>query len=276
MGRGRKTAYNGVPQGWYPDAASPRIERFWNGQSWTEHTRPAAPVATVEPKSAFRRTQAERDKDRKFFKILVGGFGVLVLLSAVTQASSPEPPSPTSQAVSVDAESSEGEGMPDGPLALADSATPDDEAAAVDEIPAVEETVVAEEALPPLESFEAALEDNSDRVIDVFYNEELMFLRAEIYMETPLFFIDTGIYGEVTDVLKLVAESGLDVANFDFALHMELVDQLGNTEEEPVLRSSWSGETIDGINFPNFLRDNVLSIGEVVFMHPAIESELEG
>ncbi|MFD7492992.1 DUF2510 domain-containing protein [Streptomyces sp. NPDC059832] len=36
---------NTTPPGWYPDAASPGTDRWWDGTEWTAHTRPAAQVS---------------------------------------------------------------------------------------------------------------------------------------------------------------------------------------------------------------------------------------
>ena len=90
------------------------------------------------------------------------------------------------------------------------------------------------------------------------------------------FWVDTAVNGQIKDILELVATSELEVQNFDLAIQMGFIDQLGNTEEDLALRASWTGDTIRSINFPNFLRENVLPIGEVIYIHPAMESELDG
>ncbi|MFD4943281.1 DUF2510 domain-containing protein [Streptomyces sp. NPDC058409] len=35
---------NATPPGWYPDAATPGTERWWDGTAWTAHTRPITSV----------------------------------------------------------------------------------------------------------------------------------------------------------------------------------------------------------------------------------------
>lgn len=76
------------------------------------------------------------------------------------------------------------------------------------------------------------------------------------------------------EILELVAESDLEVENLDVAIHTEFIDQLGNSELDAAIRGSWTGETIEAINFDNFLTDNTFAIGELVYVHPAIQAEL--
>ncbi|MGW3088706.1 DUF2510 domain-containing protein [Streptomyces sp. NPDC001108] len=40
---------NATPPGWYPDAATPGGERWWDGTAWTAHLRPTAPAAPPAP-----------------------------------------------------------------------------------------------------------------------------------------------------------------------------------------------------------------------------------
>lgn len=37
------------PPGWYNDASTPGVVRWWDGEKWTEHTRPIAPAAATSP-----------------------------------------------------------------------------------------------------------------------------------------------------------------------------------------------------------------------------------
>ncbi|MFB6874091.1 DUF2510 domain-containing protein [Streptomyces sp. NPDC056323] len=40
---------NATPPGWYPDAATPGTDRWWDGTAWTAHTRPAAAPQVFGP-----------------------------------------------------------------------------------------------------------------------------------------------------------------------------------------------------------------------------------
>jgi hypothetical protein len=40
------------PPNWYTDPADARVQRWWSGQDWTEHTRAAAPTGLPSPFAA--------------------------------------------------------------------------------------------------------------------------------------------------------------------------------------------------------------------------------
>jgi len=248
-------------EGWYADTSQPGAERYWDGAGWTDLTRPLGPPPPAAKQKTFGRSDADKSKDRNFLKVAGLVIFTIVMISAVVgsvneNAAAP-PAGPSADAGLEQPGSAQSDAEIPEQLALADTTTP---------------------ITPPtpLEAFEAQVADETDRLDEVFYDEELEFLRVEIYMDLLGFWVDTEVNGQIKNILELVATSELEVQNFDLAIHMEFVDQLGNSEEGVALRASWTGDTIRNINFPNFLRDNVLPIGEVTYIHPAIASELDG
>jgi hypothetical protein len=247
-------------EGWYADTSQPGAERYWDGAGWTDLTRPLGPPPPAAKQKTFGRSEADKAKDRNFVKVAGLGFFAIVMISVVVSAASDPATVPRTEAASGT--------EPAHSAAEADAEIPEQLALA--------DTTTTITPPTPLEAFEAQVADETDRLDEVFYDEELEFLRVEIYMDLLGFWVDTEVNGQIKNILELVATSELEVQNFDLAIHMEFVDQLGNSEEGVALRASWTGDTIRNINFPNFLRDNVLPIGEVTYIHPAIASELDG
>ena len=40
---------SGTPSGWYPSPDDPSAERWWDGESWTDHTRPRTSTTPAPP-----------------------------------------------------------------------------------------------------------------------------------------------------------------------------------------------------------------------------------
>ncbi|MFJ2896943.1 DUF2510 domain-containing protein [Streptomyces sp. NPDC087218] len=139
---------NATPPGWYPDAAIPGTERWWDGAAWTAHTRPAVPAPQqfgppapqfgqpVPPGEALARTggaSGGRGGPGATRIVAVAVAGLVVVGAAVTGAlllrggdGTPEAgpassaPKPTTTATATGTPSSDGSPAEDEPKVLVD------------------------------------------------------------------------------------------------------------------------------------------------------------
>ena len=61
------------------------------------------------------------------------------------------------------------------------------------------------------------------------------------------------------------------VETVDFNILTTLVDQFGNEEDEIAMKTSFSKDTRDKINFDKVLFDNLPNIADEYWHHPAVE-----
>jgi len=68
---------NNPPANWYPDPHNPLTQRWWDGSSWTDQTRPALP-AVPSPGNAATSTLSGESKKvvAGVLAIVLGGLGV--------------------------------------------------------------------------------------------------------------------------------------------------------------------------------------------------------
>lgn len=84
-------------------------------------------------------------------------------------------------------------------------------------------------------------------------------------------FIKTGIKIDATDLLKTVAQSGIEFNNIYLMGYFPLVDAYGNSKEENVVTLQFSKETVEKINWDGFLYDNIYLVADDATIHPAVQ-----
>ncbi|MCD5419776.1 DUF2510 domain-containing protein [Rhodococcus pyridinivorans] len=94
-----RTYFMNPPAGWHPDPVDPNVDRYWDGQQWTDQTRPRGPVPS--PQSVISPAPA---KKRRKWPWIVGGVIALFVIvglvggngSSETRTASNAASSPTS------------------------------------------------------------------------------------------------------------------------------------------------------------------------------------
>lgn len=86
--------------------------------------------------------------------------------------------------------------------------------------------------------------------------------------------ITRGIQMDIVDILHVIYASDtlLPYNSIAVVATFPLVDTYGNTEEANVVIATYSRETLDKINWDNFLTDNIFTVADqdTLFLHPAL------
>lgn len=83
--------------------------------------------------------------------------------------------------------------------------------------------------------------------------------------------IKGGARLDIRNMLEVMAGTDYPYSNIIFRGTFPLVDNFGNSSEETVVTAEYSRETVERINFSNFLTDNVYTIADDVFIHAAFQ-----
>lgn len=78
---------------------------------------------------------------------------------------------------------------------------------------------------------------------------------------------------DATDILEQISQSDLNVNNVRLLGTFSMVDAYGNASEKVVVNLFFEKETIDKINFENFLFDNIYLIADTKDIHPDLIPE---
>lgn len=98
-----------------------------------------------------------------------------------------------------------------------------------------------------------------------------IFIRWTINDNLSEGLIKSGARHDAVNILKAIADLSVDYSAIVIEGTFPLVDKLGNSTETVVVHASYPKATIDKVNWPNFLSDNVYAIGDDVTIHPAFQ-----
>ncbi len=82
-----------------------------------------------------------------------------------------------------------------------------------------------------------------------------------------------GMYKDIYDTLKEL--DGIEPLSLDFNITYSIVDIYGNSNDEIVIKASYSKETRNKLNFNNLLFENIDTVADDWWLHPALETALK-
>lgn len=80
-----------------------------------------------------------------------------------------------------------------------------------------------------------------------------------------------GAKNDIAAALQYIKEAGQDYKEVNLRGYTDLVDASGNVENRQVIYVTYTKETVDNINFDNFLADNVYIVADEVVNHPLFQ-----
>ncbi|MBM7838338.1 hypothetical protein JOC54_001594 [Alkalihalobacillus xiaoxiensis] len=81
-----------------------------------------------------------------------------------------------------------------------------------------------------------------------------------------------GMLIDSEKIAEAFKNSEIEIHDLMMSWQMPLVDTYGNEEDGEVLRINLSGETLDMLNFDNFLYDNLPSVADTYWEHPTFSN----
>lgn len=112
--------------------------------------------------------------------------------------------------------------------------------------------------------------NHKDSIKKVIYNEDLGYVNVMVYGKENLTnnLTKKGMWMSTTNALKKI-KSDKRIKSIDFNIYYPLQDVYGNSSDNIVMKISFSRETIDKINFKNFLFDDIPNVADKYWEHPA-------
>lgn len=109
---------------------------------------------------------------------------------------------------------------------------------------------------------------NVQRVSEARLQGERLLVQWAINDNLSVGMIRGGARRDIRDMLEVIADGSEPYTTVILRGTFAMVDQLGNASETPVVEATYTRDTIDRINFENFLTDNVYVIAQDTDLHP--------
>lgn len=131
--------------------------------------------------------------------------------------------------------------------------------------------VVKEEPKTPKTVASKMAADSFEKVVSVNYNSEngRVYIKAVGKDNFTTNMILTGMKMDMISILREL-KTFKEVSNVEFNILMPLVDAYGNESDDTVVSVEVSRETLEKINFDNFLMDNLEKVADHWWVHPAM------
>lgn len=112
-----------------------------------------------------------------------------------------------------------------------------------------------------------------DRLVDFEIVTDVLVVRWAINDNLSEDLIKGGAKLDIVDILESIDDSGIDYSEVQLKGMFPLVDEFGNSTEVPVVEVSYLSDTVDKINWDNFLFENVYEIADRVIIVPAFRDD---
>jgi hypothetical protein len=250
--------------GFYPDSQG--VMRWWTGRDWAPHTQPPG-TGQPEPEKG---NWIQRNLGWKL-GVLIAGLIWLGSCSAIVSAIGGEDTATTAQ--------------PTPAATVATTAPPVDETTEPAPEPEPEPTQEPEpepEPKPdPVADLKYSIEDAlGDSNRDVRRVKVTTSGKAGKPINVKVAFNDNltgnlvriGARGDAVDILKAVdADADWKYSEVVIRGTFSMVDVSGNAEESQVVFARYSRKTVNNINFDNFLSTNVWKVADARLIHPEFQ-----
>jgi hypothetical protein len=99
----------------------------------------------------------------------------------------------------------------------------------------------------------------------------ILFVNFAINDNLSESWIKRGARIDTMDIVEAIASEGFEYTEIWIEGTFSMVDVYGNTEEDEVIKVFYDRDTVELINWDNFISDNIYIVADDVWIHPAFQ-----